>query len=141
MDAQLEAAFRATRYRVLAPGRDFVIRVGVHSPDLQQLMLAAAASHAALLTAFNPRAHPHDRQWNEVRQQLLRDEIAACGHGAISCRNEDPAGHWPTEESLLALGMTLSTAGETADRYGQLAFLWIGANAVPQLIETAAASS
>lgn len=41
---------------------------------------------------------------------------------------------WPTERSYFALGLALEPAKEIGIQFGQDAIVWVGADAVPQLI-------
>ena len=48
------AAYRATHYRVCAPGKAFTLLIGIPSGELSQLYLATGASCALFIAAFNP---------------------------------------------------------------------------------------
>lgn len=139
-DVNLLAAYRATAYRVYAPGRELLLRIDQHDAQLAKLLREAWVERAALITAWNPGSQPQDPQRNLVLQQQLVDELAGAGHPCLAARNEAPpesGGGW-TEESVLALDIDLPAARAIAARYGQLAFLWIDQQATPRLVVTAA---
>jgi len=139
MDELLQAAFRAARYRIRAPGGDLVLGVDQPSVPLARLLTGMNAGDAALLTACNPGGRPQAEALNRAaRAELLRDAEHA-GHGTLPACNEDPRGLWPDEPSLLVPGLGFGAAHALAARYGQAAFLWIdAASGTPRLIETAA---
>jgi len=139
---RLREAYRRTTYRVWAPGAQLQLRAGKPDAALAKLLREAWVQGAALLTAWNPGSRRCTREENESAQQRLIEELAQGGHPCLRARNEpDAAGgtgeDW-TEESVLALDLTLPAARALALRYGQLAFLWIDARATPQLVMAAA---
>jgi hypothetical protein len=139
MRDELEAAYRAASYRVAGPAGEFMLKVDQHSEPLANLLRGAGVGQAALLTAFNPQSEVQTAEWNRAAQARLRAELAAGGYQLVAACNGDPAGQWPVEESVLALGMDLAAARECAARYQQVAFLWMDAGGIPRLIETATA--
>lgn len=140
--AQLAEAYLRTTYRVWAPGQELQLQVGREDPGLAKLLREAWVQGAALLTAWNPGSQPCTRAVNESAQQRLLAELSRAGKPWLPARNEPRAtvatGEDWTEESVLALDLTLPTARALAARYGQVAFLWIDARATPQLVFTAA---
>lgn len=139
---RLAQLYRRTTYRVWAPGRELQLRVGRQDAGLAKLLREAWVEGAALLTAWNPGSRQCSRAGNESAQQRLIEELAQAGHPCLRARNEPDAARgtgedW-TEESVLALDLTLPAARALALRYGQLAFLWIDARATPQLVMAAA---
>ncbi|HWL61704.1 MAG TPA: DUF3293 domain-containing protein [Steroidobacteraceae bacterium] len=139
---RLADAYLCTTYRVWAPGGELQLRVGSENRELAKLLREAWVQGAALLTAWNPGSRPCSRDANESAQQRLLGELAQAGHPCLRARNEPDAPGGPgedwTEESVLALDLTLPAARALALRYGQVAFLWIDTHATPQL-EMAAA--
>lgn len=139
---ELLTAYRNTRYRVYAPGRELVLGIDRYDEGLSKLLREAWVDSAALLTAWNPDSKPHPLEENRRRQKELVRELEAAGCPCLGGRNEP--GHdaqdgpdW-TEESVLALDLNLQAARRIAQRYGQLAFLWTDRQATPRLIITAA---
>lgn len=142
-DEKLMSAYRNTLYRVDAPGREIVLRVDQHDDQLAKLLREAGVQRAALLTAYNPGSRPRAAQQNEAEQRALEAGLRDAGHPCLPARNEPRAAadrpHW-TERSVLVLDIGLEAAQAIAARLGQVAFLWIGADATPRLIATARAS-
>jgi hypothetical protein len=136
----LRAAFRATFYRFDVPDAELLLKVGEPSMALAGLLRNRGANCAAVITAFNPQAQSRSAALNRAAQEQLLNDLRTAGYACVAGRNEDPAGQWPVEESLLVLGLDLETAQALATRYGQVAFLWMDAStATPRLVETAAA--
>ena len=141
MRRELESAFRRTRYRVCAPDGEVVLRVDVAEPAMAGLMRTNHVREAALLTAFNPHGRRQPPFRNRQAQRALRAELLQSGLEILEGRNEDPRGLWPAEPTLLALGLSSPRAHDMAQRYGQVAFLWLDASGTPRLIDAAAATT
>jgi hypothetical protein len=92
-----------------------------------------------VLTAFNPGSVLQDASSNLHAQSGLASELRALGLDCLPGRHEDPDCRWPAEAGLLALGLDRDAANTIAARYGQLAFLWSDASAIPRLVETTGA--
>ncbi|MFO7324820.1 MAG: DUF3293 domain-containing protein [Pseudomonadota bacterium] len=139
-DDRLLAAYRATRYRVSAPGRDLLLAVDRYDEQLAKLLREAWVDSAALITAWNPRSQQQETERNRALQDQLVRELQAAGHPCLPGRNEAPIDDpedW-NEDSVLALDISLEEARAIAARYGQHAFLWIDKEATPRLVLTAA---
>jgi hypothetical protein len=52
----------------------------------------------------------------------------------LDAEGADPTGAWPPEPSFFALGINEETARLLGIRYRQDAVLWVGANAIPELL-------
>lgn len=122
-DARLEAAFRATRYRLAAAGATIVLEIGARAPALDRLLAAAGERRWAWLTAVNPGARRLDAARNAARLAELDAALARAGRTALRGVAVDPAGEWPDEESRLVLGLDAGAARALARRFGQVAFL------------------
>jgi hypothetical protein len=141
VDEALLAAYRATWYRVQAPGAELRLRVGKHDAQLAKVLREAWVGHAALLTAWNPGSRPRDRQMNEASHDALLRELQAAGYPCLygTSEPETISGSGATwiEPNVLALDLPLDAARAIAARYGQLAFLWMDQQATPRLVITA----
>lgn len=122
-DARLAAAYRAARYRVDAPGRELVLRVGRRSRRLDALLAARGAERFAWLTAVNPGSRRLGERENARRLARLDAEIARRGWRALPGTSLDPRGLWPDEPSRLVLDVDAETARELARQFGQNALL------------------
>jgi len=121
--ARLEAAYRATRYRLASAGGPIVLEVGARAPALDRLLAAAGARRWAWLTAVNPGARQLGAAENAARLAALDAELARGGRAALPGVAVDLAGAWPDEESRLVLDLDVGTARALAERFGQVAFL------------------
>lgn len=138
MEDALRAAYCATNYRYTSAEGELLLIVGRANPALAALLRNRGVHCAAVLTAFNPGSVQQEPDWNLAAQSALQRELQAMGLECIPGLHEDPTGNWPAEAGLLVPGMGRIEAHAMAARYGQLAFLWCDASAVPQLIETTA---
>jgi hypothetical protein len=136
MDDQLRQAYSSALYHFDAPDGPLLLQVDNPSAALRRLMLANGQSCAVAITAWNPGSTLRDDDANRRAQQDLEQELSAMALTCIPGRHEDPAGQWPTEISVLVLGLPLSEAHRLAARFGQLAFLWSDHTGTPRLIET-----
>ena len=89
-------------------------------------MAAKKATTAALLTAFNPRSKITSDQQNQRAQIELEEHLKAMGACAIPGEGGDSNGKWPSEPSVLALGISIAQAHELASHFEQNGFVWIG---------------
>lgn len=131
-DGQL-AAFHATHYRVDGPDGSFVLRIGAHSPELQRLHGSRDAASSAYLTAWNPLGEIVPPETNARNQLALERDLAALGVSVLSGEGSDPDSGW-AEQSLLAIGLSREQAIELGNRYRQLAIVFAGQDAIPELV-------
>jgi hypothetical protein len=130
---ELLAAFRATHYLVDLPGQRIRLQVDAPSDALRTWLLAQGHFCAALLTAHNPAARRRDAIANHAAQQQLRELLRQRGLEFLTGCNVDPQQRWPPEDSVLVADLPLPQAQRLAAHFGQLAFLWCDATAVPKL--------
>ena len=127
------AAFHATEYHVDAANGSFILRVGEHSPALQQLHEAHGAISSAYLTAWNPLGEIVSPDRNAESQTGLQHDLDDLHITAVQGEGRDPSSNW-TEQSLLAVGLSREQAVALGNKYQQLAILFSGIDAVPQLV-------
>lgn len=127
------AAFLATHYRVHHATAPFVLRIGAHSAALQQIQRAQGAEASAYLTAWNPLGETISSRLNADRQRALQRDLQELNVNWIGGEGIDPATGW-REESVLALGLSREQAIVLGNKYQQLAIVWSGQDAVPELI-------
>jgi Protein of unknown function (DUF3293) len=144
LPARLLAAYCVTCYRVRAPKGELLLHVDEHDAGLARLLRDTGVDTAALLTAWNPGSRMQPPEVNRAMQAALERELHEAGIVCLHGMNEGPidsstAVSW-SEESLLAMGISLEGAHGLALRYGQLAFLWIDAEATPRLFLTVPSS-
>jgi hypothetical protein len=130
----LLTAYLAAHYRVTGAAPPFVLQVGRRSAELASLHLANRVNCSAFITAWNPRGVAAPESLNRASQQRLESELAATGHTLLAGIGEDPAGVWPGEPSILVLGISRGEAERVGRRFGQLAIVWSGESATPELV-------
>lgn len=121
---QLEAAYRATSYRLFGcPTGDFVIRCGKRSSRLDGLLERHVATEWAFVTACNPRSRRLDDQENATRMERLEATLRAAGYCCLPGAGEANDNSWPPEPSLLVLGISEPEALALAAAFDQHAIL------------------
>jgi hypothetical protein len=129
---ELIDAYRATHFHVLEPV-SFVLRIGEFSPVLEDLYRDRSVSSAAFLTACTPYSNKtkavDNEKANDVLKHTLKDEQIIFYEGI----GENPAGEWPSEPSVFALGLSHEKASSIGRAFNQNAIVWVGSNAVPEL--------
>lgn len=133
IDPRTIQAYLETEYRVRVEPV-LTLRVGQANADL----LAAHARHeaacSAFLTACNAFSEPVDRASNAARQAGLAEALSGRGLSFLPGFGQHPSGDWPGEDSFLVFGLTLAAAKVLGTQFEQNAFVWSGADGVPQLI-------
>ena len=136
MDEELVSAYRRTRYRVADQGYAFTMLIDQPCLALQECMVRARVREAACITAWNPRSVPTSREANDMAQRGLLAELAQLAWPLLHGAGVDPDGHWPSEPSLLILGISRDEASALGRSYGQNAIVAasIGDAATPRLV-------
>lgn len=130
---ELVSAYLYTDFRVLEPRR-FTLRIGAVSEDLRAVYDELGVASAAFLTAWNPFSRDVSREVNDRAQAALVTSLERAGHTIWSGIGVDPAGEWPGEESVLALGIELEAAKSIGREFQQNAIVWAGEDAIPELV-------
>lgn len=133
-DGNLDAAYRQAVYRVILGGSPLDLRVDQACGGVRALLTERGVDTAAFVTACNPGSRRLDRAANRAARTALEDAVAAMGCSALPGVAIDPEGRWPDEESLLLPGVDFESACSLARRFGQNALVWIGPEAVPELV-------
>ena len=133
---ELEAAYRATTYRVFLPGGGCDLRIGVASETLRCWLETAGAAHFAILTAYNPGSCLVADAENSTRQAQLECALLELDYEAYAAQNLADGEQWPVEESCFIPDMPEGTALALAARYGQCAVVCGGADGRPALLWT-----
>jgi Protein of unknown function (DUF3293) len=132
--SDLIAAYHATHYRVTDTECPFVLRIGVHSAELEALHARHGVACSAFLTAWNPRSRRATLEDNLEAQGRMTAELTHAGYALVAGVGEDPVGAWPGEPSVLMLGVPRAHAEAIGRRYAQNAVVWVGEDAVPELV-------
>lgn len=121
--AEIERAYRNTRYRVDDPAGAFDIRLGERCPRLDVLLAAHGVTCWAYVTAWNPRSQPAPAAANAARHTDLRARVAQLGYSVLPGRGQPDSGDWVAEESLLILGIDEAAALALGAQFGQRAIV------------------
>ncbi|CUS49185.1 MAG: Protein of unknown function (DUF3293) [Idiomarinaceae bacterium HL-53] len=134
LDKNLIAAYQATHYKFHWRGREYVLEIGKQHDVLSEMFTAHKCSSAAYITPQNPFSRPMSAAENERLLIQFRKEVNYLGYPYFEGIGQDPRGEWPGEESLLILGITLTTASKLAEKYGQNAFVFCTDSYTPELV-------
>ena len=125
IDPALIKAYRQAEYEVQANPQHYILRIGEVNHSLVERMKQDQVTTEAYLTAFNPHSQQFGLDENQPAQKQLLADLDLLSIHYLQGQGRDTAGVWPSEPSILALGITLQDAEILADRYGQNAFVWI----------------
>ena len=127
-------AYLATDYRLGQTERDIILNIGVRSERLAALFTASGVACGAFLTAYNPRGTIQSDEANDLWHAQLAGLLGDQGLQAIEGSGSEEGTEWPAEKSYFALGLHLDAAKQLGRHFDQDAIVWVGADAVPQLI-------
>lgn len=130
LPTELESAYRAAEYRV----GNMRLRIGDKFDGMVAFHDAYGVVESAYVTAHNPASQATDAASNAARQASLEHDIETAEFRYLQGIARDPNGVWPDEDGCLIFGIDVQQAREFARRYGQLAFLHMGRDGVPQLM-------
>jgi len=131
-------AYLATDYRLGHTAQDIVLTIGQRSERLAALFAAKGVNCGAFITAYNPRGTLQPEAANQLALAQLATQLEQLGHQVIAGSGSAAGGEkgtdWPAEKSYFALGLTLAPAKAMGTHFDQDAIVWVGPDAVPQLI-------
>ncbi len=127
-------AYLATDYRLGHTADDIVLTAGQRSERLAALFAATGVTCGAFLTACNPRGTIQPDAANAAGHAELAGLLREQGYHAIEGSGSEEGTDWPSEKSWFALGLPLEPARALGHHFDQDAIVWVGADAVPQLI-------
>jgi len=128
----LLSAFERTRY-IVYYDTPFTLRIGMHSAELKKLHDTHHCGCSAFITAYNPKSMELSREQNEERQRALKQELHSLGYPCYEGLGQPEDASWQGESSFLVLNITEEEACRLRDKYGQLAIVYCGEDAVPRL--------
>ena len=112
----------------------FILKIGMHSPELESIYKTSHKNTAAFITAFNPCSQELSSQENKDRNHKLEKLIESLHvdyiQGEGKCGHED----WDGEESFLIFGISEKQASEIGKEFEQNAIVWCDKDAIPQLL-------
>ena len=131
-------AYLATSYRIGHTAQDIVLTIGQRSDRLAALFASSDVDCGAFLTAYNPRGTQQSDAANDSAHAQLAAQLQGLGQGlglqAIEGSGSEEGTDWPAEKSYFAMGLDLETSKTIGTHFDQDAIVWVGADAVPQLI-------
>jgi hypothetical protein len=127
-------AYLATDYRLGHTSQDIVLTIGQRSERLAALFASSGFNCGAFLTAYNPHGSVQPDTANDQGHAELGGKLKALGLQIIEGLGSEVGSDWPAEKSYFALGLSLETAKAIGTRFDQDAIVWVGPDAVAQLI-------
>ena len=127
-------AFLATDYRLGHTSQDIVLTIGQFSDRLAALFISSGVACGAFITAYNPRGTMQVDAANDKAHAQLAAKLAELGLQVIEGSGSEEGTDWPAEKSYFALGLALEPAKAIGIHFDQDAIVWVGPDAVPQLI-------
>lgn len=131
---ELEAAFRATVYRIETPAGRFDLRVGQALPGAFADWLAAQKlAFWGVVTAYNPASRRLPDEINRQASVALFEAASAAGWRAFPACNLADAGDWPPEPGWLLLGGDEAGLCALAQGFAQVAVVCGARGEAPRL--------
>jgi hypothetical protein len=124
----------ATDFRLGHTDQDIVLTIGKHSEHIAALFAGNDVNCGAFLTACNPRGTVQSDEANDQAHAQLAVKLQELGLQAIEGSGSEEGTEWPAEKSYFALGLALQPAKAIGTHFDQDAIVWVGPDAVPQLI-------
>lgn len=112
----------------------FTLRIGQQCSQIIKLHKQYRVECSAFITAFNPYSESCSLNENRSRQELLTSELKVRSLKFVEGIGKHPSNSWPCEPSLLIFGLSLEAAKMLGVRFEQNAILWIGKDAIPELV-------
>ncbi len=107
LPAALQAAYRATTYRVWLPEGAVDLRVGEACPALAAYVAARGGRAWMVVTASNPASEPLGEAANLARQRALAGLLHSLGLPALAAENLADDGQWPAEAGFFVTAPVL----------------------------------
>jgi hypothetical protein len=127
-------AYLATDYRLGHTSQDIVLNIGKRSERLAALFATSGVACGAFLTAYNPRGAIQSDEANELGHAELAAKLQELKLRTIEGSGSEEGTEWPAEKSYFALGLALEPAKAIGIHFDQDAIVWVGPDAIPQLI-------
>jgi hypothetical protein len=132
--SELEAAYKATTYRVFLPAGVCDLRVGESCEALRRWLETSGSTQFAVITAYNPGSVAVDEAVNAERQAELECDLLEGNYEPYTAQNLPDAADAPIEESCFVPDLAAEDACALAGDYGQNAVISGGADGVPHLV-------
>ena len=112
---ELVWAYRNASYVVSVSSQEIILKVDQANPELSALMKGSGVKNAAFLTAYNPFSQKLTFEENQRRHGRLVAAVNYLGLEFFPGEGRDDSGRWPSERSILVLGIELEDAVHLAD--------------------------
>jgi Protein of unknown function (DUF3293) len=137
LSPELLTAYKNADYVVFGHQRgapELVLRIGRVNADLEELLAHHEAGTAAFVTACNPRGEKKSYEENEIAAAALRASPALIGYAWFKGEGRDPEASWPSEPSLLIVGIARKEAEQLGEALSQNAIVFIEKGGKPELV-------
>jgi hypothetical protein len=111
------------------------LNIGKRSERLAVLFAASGVACGAFLTAYNPLGAIQSDEANERGHAELARKLQELELQVIEGSGSQEGTEWPSEKSYFALGLALEPAKAIGIHFHRDAIVWVGPDAVPQLIQ------
>lgn len=128
------SAYLRTQYRLGFGPDSIVLEIDSHSGHLAAQFAEYGVTCGAFITAYNPEGTQQSAEANSQDHAALLAQVAALGHAFIEGEGADATGAWPAERSVFAYGVDKASACAVGRQFRQDAIVWVGRDAVPQLV-------
>lgn len=126
-------SYRSAHYHVDAE-LPFILKIDIHSPELESIYKKTHKHTAAFITAFNPYSRELTNQENKDRNYKLEELIKSLCFDYIHGEGKCGDGDWNGEESFLIFGITKQQASYIGKEFEQNAIVWCDKDAIPKLL-------
>ena len=131
---RLEAAFKATTYRVSTEEGEFALRIGQLDHRFDAFVAALGGGSWGIVTAANPAARRCAEADNVRALQALQDRVGRLGIAfRHTCHHADD-GAWPDEKGVLLLNADVNEICCLARDFGQCACVVGSVGHAPELV-------
>ena len=110
-----------------------ILKIGVPSRRLDQLLEQEGATTAAFITAANPRSEPRSPADNAAELAKLDQIVAHAGYPWRPGEGREPDGAW-VEPSRLVIGVYRANAETLGRLFGQNAIVFVEKGKAPELV-------
>lgn len=133
INAELLKSYKSADYHVGA-SPSFILKIGMHSAELEGIYKTSYKHTAAFITAFNPYSQELSTQENKDRNHKLEELIQSLHFDYIHGEGRCGDGDWGGEESFLIFGISEEQASEIGKEFEQNAIVWCDKDAIPKLL-------
>jgi len=127
-------AYKASDYWIGFSVQAIVLSPGLRSAQILELFALYGVTCGAFIVAYNPQGAQRSNTENEQAHQQLLTHIESQGLKCLEGEGSEAGTDWLAEKSCFALGLGCSDAIKIGRLFDQDAIVWVGENAVPELV-------